>query len=364
MKRAFYRPELDGLRFFAFLLVFLHHGMPAYADAYAHIGVPRLLAILIAGFVRAGGAGVDLFFVLSSYLITTLLLLEREAFGSLDVKKFWVRRILRIWPLYFTMLALTAIGLQWLPDENLTGKYVVSFAFFFGNWVCALSGFPASVAAPLWSVSVEEQFYLSWPLALRFIRTRRALLVVGASLIAFAIVVRHLTANLGELWLWCATVCRTDTFGAGIVLACLLDGRPTKLGGWQRAALAATGVALLCTIGVPNLRYELALPIAEVAALAFIVATVSDAAPRWLVSAPLVYLGRISYGLYALHRLGLALAKLCVPGNSPRSFGVSVVIGAGATVALAALSYRFLEQPFLRLKDRFTVVASHAARDS
>src|SRR5215471_1369228 len=169
----FYKPELDVLRFFAFLFVFFHHTTPNEAPDYAAYLRPDL-ADWPASVARAGALGVDLFFALSSYLITELLLRESELSGTLDVKSFYTRRILRIWPLYFFFLAVSAfVTPRIIAGDQLSVPYLLLFVFLLGNWACALRGFPSSTAAPLWSVSMEEQFYLAWPLILRFGGVRR-----------------------------------------------------------------------------------------------------------------------------------------------------------------------------------------------
>src|SRR5579871_6137530 len=105
----FYQPELDALRFFAFFGVFLFHAAPRYIEFYDHAGAPRWLGNLLISAFGAGAFGVDLFFALSAYLITSLLLRERNATGTLDLRGFYMRRILRIWPLYFAFIAFAAI---------------------------------------------------------------------------------------------------------------------------------------------------------------------------------------------------------------------------------------------------------------
>jgi peptidoglycan/LPS O-acetylase OafA/YrhL len=163
----FYHPELDALRFFAFLMVFLHHAFPHQPEFWTKLGVPSVLATALAGIGATGAFGVSLFFVLSAYLITELLLREKEQVGSLDVKSFYVRRILRIWPLYFFFLAL-AVALQWVvPGQHMGWRAGLAFSALAGNWYIVFIGFPSSVIFPLWSVSIEEQFYLTWPLVVR-----------------------------------------------------------------------------------------------------------------------------------------------------------------------------------------------------
>jgi peptidoglycan/LPS O-acetylase OafA/YrhL len=163
----FYRPELDALRFFAFLGVFVFHAAPRTMDFYNAAGYPHWLSNVLIPAFGAGAYGVDLFFALSAYLITSLLLRERAATGAVDLRGFYLRRILRIWPLYLCFVAFAAVAAKVLPWQNLPMRYVVGYSLLAGNWVYAFYGLPASFATPLWTVSIEEQFYLAWPLALR-----------------------------------------------------------------------------------------------------------------------------------------------------------------------------------------------------
>src|SRR5690349_18798650 len=109
-KERFYSPELDTLRFFAFLGVFIFHSAPRTPGFYAAAGCPAWLSHVLISIFGAGAYGVDLFFALSAYLITSLLLREREATGKLDVRGFYLRRILRIWPLYLSFVVFAGIA--------------------------------------------------------------------------------------------------------------------------------------------------------------------------------------------------------------------------------------------------------------
>src|ERR1700754_4664026 len=152
-RRRFYCPELDGLRFYAFLGVFLCHVLPLDNTFYQnhHVPFPAFWAAL----VRAGGAGVDLFFVLSSFLITTLLLKEREDTGTIRLRWFYFRRILRIWPLYFAVIALGILFARfprnasfWYGNVDLPWKLVVGYAFFVANWLHYFVGPTSEVCGP------------------------------------------------------------------------------------------------------------------------------------------------------------------------------------------------------------------------
>ena len=141
----FYRPELDALRFFAFLGVFIFHAAPRTMDFYDAAGYPHWLSGLLIPTFGAGAYGVDLFFALSAYLITSLLLCERAATGALDLCGFYVRRILRIWPLYLVFVAFAAITAKALPRPS-----AVSVVPSIGSTAMSVSGgSPVPMRSPL-----------------------------------------------------------------------------------------------------------------------------------------------------------------------------------------------------------------------
>src|SRR5262249_37135014 len=176
----FYRPELDCLRFFAFFGVFVFHSFPPDSAYYAVRRIPG--GMLLASISRAGSFGVDLFFLLSAYLITQLLLKEKVEAGGVHLKSFYIRRILRIWPLYFLGIGI-AVGLSYVDHtQKFPLTYVAAFFLLCGNWLTSLVGFPGSVMNPLWSVSFEEQFYLVWPSVVARVR-RQSLIVISCFLI-------------------------------------------------------------------------------------------------------------------------------------------------------------------------------------
>jgi peptidoglycan/LPS O-acetylase OafA/YrhL len=122
---AFYRPELDALRFFAFLYVFISHAFSLAPDHYISAGLSAEAALWLARAVAVGGFGVGLFFVLSSYLITELLIREYNRTGKLDVRSFYIRRALRIWPLYFFFLILVYLAIPQNSTYALPGKFLL-----------------------------------------------------------------------------------------------------------------------------------------------------------------------------------------------------------------------------------------------
>jgi peptidoglycan/LPS O-acetylase OafA/YrhL len=368
----FYRPELDGLRFFAFFAVYINHTFLFGVGGHHH-RVSDRAANLLGSVGVAGAFGVDLFFVLSAYLITELLLRERLLRGEVDVKAFYVRRILRIWPLYFLFLAFAYALTFFVAGEALSLRHLFAFAFFSGNWIY-MARPVGTVAAPLWSVSVEEQFYILWPWAVRRGSPRRVALV-ALGLIAVGVAVR-LGLSLGgihEPWISKGSLTRVDGIAAGALLAAALKGRLPRLPQLSRAALFLGGLLGLFLIAarfhlftgpITTLAQTFGWPLVALFCAAIVLSALgADASGLGAVlrSAPLVYLGRISYGLYVFHQVGLLVAERAFPEHAAnaKAWAGHFLVGLFVTLLLGALSYRFVEQPFLRLKQRrFTVVSS------
>jgi peptidoglycan/LPS O-acetylase OafA/YrhL len=363
----FYSPELDVLRFFAFFGVFVFHAAPHTRDFYDAAGAPHWLSSFLLSVFGAGAYGVDLFFALSAYLITSLLLRERDQTGTVDLRGFYLRRILRIWPLYLSFVALAAIAGLIFPSQQLPVSYVMGFTFMAGNWVYVFQGLPHSFAIPLWTVSIEEQFYLSWPLALRR-ATPRGLTVIAIAVLLLAQILRAgmvatgASVNAMEY----NTFTRLDPIAFGILVALLHDQLP-RLEPWQRWALLVTGVAICIAAyaisslendGIKSTWHEaVAHSMTAVAAGAVLLAVLGAKHPFFRNQA-LIYLGKISYGLYVIHELAHLLAKQIFPASSPLRVMVQSGISLAITIALAGASYRWLETPFLRLKERFAHVQS------
>jgi peptidoglycan/LPS O-acetylase OafA/YrhL len=318
-----HRPELDGLRGVAILVVLgAHMGIPGFADG-------------------GGGAGVTLFFVLSGYLITSLLLAERARAGRVDLRAFYVRRALRLFPALGAVLLVTAVLLLagLVPQAATQGTdYRVVFIgviFYVANWV-AVAGQSIGMLGHTWSLAVEEQFYILWPtlllIGLRLGRSRLALVVL--LLVLLDIPYRLLLdLNGGFMHVFVGTDTRGDALLLGCVLA-LLNIRWHPAVGW----LGVVGVAALAAVwpGDPGLGTQiLFIPAAAIAGTLAIAGC-----PTVLAWRPLAFIGKISYGLYLWH-------GLVIWWHLPWPVAVSLSIG------IACVSYFVLEKRFLRLKDRF-----------
>ena len=369
-----YFPNLDSLRFLAALLVFVFHVELRFGKTGLEPADPA------TGFRFLGMHGVAFFYVLSGFLITYLLLVERERTGRIDALRFYARRALRIWPLYIVVVLLGLFVLPeatfvafsgWPPVAQERSGLVALLLFAMApNLLLALYP-PIPYLAHTWSIGVEEQFYLAWPAVLRL--HRNPLVPLAAVILACAGADAWFDAfppstPRGRTLERFLALTRFDCMACGGLAAWAVLRRPGLLRPLQGAVqqAAAWAVAVL-VVGTRFERY----PDERFLGLLFAILVVNMAcAPRPLFSleyAPLIRLGRISYGIYMLHPLALGLAFRWLPvadlhSRSPL-LARAAVYGAGfaLTVALAAGSWRLIEGPCLRWKGRFTTVASGGA---
>ena len=351
---SFYRPELDALRFFAFLMVFVCHTLNFQPEIYQDFGVPHFIAVALSNTFLSGAFGVYLFFTLSAFLITALLLREKDRFGTLHVKEFYIRRALRIWPLYFAALLAGAIyaSIAGLPDLRI----IPWFLLFAGNWIEILGYNPSFVIAVLWSVCVEEQFYLAWPpLVARLGKTglrNAALAMLGAPIgglpLGFALGLHGWRFGFSN------SFSCISAMGVGILLALYPLRRVNR---WLCFIFGSLSFPLAYALHLGDSFWPSVLSLLLVnAGSACLLLGVLNLRP----SRVLTELGKVSYGLYVFHPIAIAV---CLRVFSPKLhrmelYCVAYLVAFVATVALSFVSYRYLEAPFLRMKERFTFVRS------
>ncbi len=365
-----YRPELDALRFFAFFCVYLHHTMnPGFKG-----GIMQRFPVISSWYPllqQSFGFGLCLFFFLSSYLITSLLRIELARTGTVDLRKFYVRRILRIWPLYLVfLLAISALGIWW-PEVRVEPWRLVALLLLSGNWYSIVAGHSVAAVVHLWSISVEEQFYLVWPsISRRF--SVKTLYLLCAALCLFALLGTWLLFARGNsaLNVWLNSIPQSLFFASGALLSLAVGMRAQKPSLAISTLCVSAGLAVwVVAEKIGGLTDHFAPPRAPLpGAFGYALAALGCALilwgflhlPSYLLIAPLLYLGRISYGLYVYHELFLVCTRVTW-GKHFHTPGTAILTAMMLTIAASALSYQFLEKPFLKLKSRFELIHTRVA---
>jgi peptidoglycan/LPS O-acetylase OafA/YrhL len=367
-KPVFYRPELDALRFAAFLFVFLHHALFTL-DPSRYTGLKAVVA-RATQLVREDMAfGVSLFFFLSAYLITTLLLKERNTTGTIHIRRFYIRRILRIWPLYFTYIVVALI-IGYFAQAPTPKRQVLALFLLMGNWYTAKYDWQGATAfAVFWSISVEEQFYLFWP-ALAKLLTRRRLFFMCSLFAAISVCLVYWLKLRGVGWyygIWTNSFSQLQFFAFGGMLAIVLHQREFRPSWKVRVLLVLAG--FVCWFGsqarptLPASPFAVSLGYVLVAVgctcfFLSIFGVQSKYVPRWAI-----YLGKCSYGLYIFHGVLLHYAGYAgvYLAHAPAIYRWTAVFFAdllalGMTILVASISYRYLEEPWLRMKAKYEYI--------
>ena len=374
-----YFPSLNGLRFIAAFMVIIHHIEEQKSD----FSFPNHFnSSTIQMF---GELGVTLFFVLSGFLITYLLLEEERTTSTIGIQNFYLRRILRIWPLYFLiiilgLLIIPNIHLLDIPGYDKTTVYrhlfakIALYIFFLPNLVSPLLGI-VPYSAHTWSIGTEEQFYLTWPVILKSIKKYR-LPLMFAIIAGYLFVARMLYSSrtdflpskeaILEFW----PTFNIDCMAIGGFFALLLHTRNRWLTFFQnRYIFYFALVLIILLIGkgvyfpiliVNHIKFQYFYK--EFYAFWFGIIILNLASnpeiPFNLEARPIKYLGKISYGLYMYQPLGIALAfHLAV--LIPQVFNpILYILSIAFTVGMAAASYKYFEGYFLQFKRKFSIVAS------
>jgi peptidoglycan/LPS O-acetylase OafA/YrhL len=352
-----YLAPLDGLRFLAFLLVFIHHLPRPLGDWHP---LPDLQL--------RGWVGVDLFLAISSYLFFHLLSAEYAKTGRINVGWFYIRRLLRIYPLM--MLFPLAMLLIYGDLDGFGWARLAGLGLFLENAVIWFRSYNVSIAfSPhLWTLSYEFQFYLFLPLIfLAYKRFGERSFLTGAFVFFLycflARMALHASGAVHPI-VWVTPFLKPESLLAGM---CLVVLKPTW-NWWWSALVAVLGVALFANLPLPwesALSSAVSYPVIGVTCAALLDASLrSHLLSKVLSSRPLVALGRISFGLYVYHLFGNYLgarltdmAGLELDGaNVLADYLARFVINLAITIALSTASYWLMERWFDRLKLRFAVV--------
>jgi len=345
-----YCVSLDGLRAVAILLVLLFHAqVPVFPGA---------------------NVGVDVFFVLSGYLITRILLAEHQASGTLDLRRFYRQRLWRLTPPLLLLLLLYAVcaPLLW-PDYYLF--------FHIRDWIVVLIyqadlalvfGMGPDKMTHAWSLAIEERFYLLWPLALLGLLALRNLRAALVLLLAALLLVSLWRLMALQLWDVSGNEAyyRFDMRLSGLLLGAWLGlwvgcGLPVSERLLRRHWLLLAWLALLAVVLYPTGdkgRLSFGLPLVEAAVLFTLLwlhQRPQGLLGRALAWSPLVYVGQLSYGLYLFHYPAMAYLKLLYP------WWVTLLGGAAVALLLAIFSYHLIERPIRRWRKAGGWVGGSAA---
>jgi peptidoglycan/LPS O-acetylase OafA/YrhL len=360
---------LDGIRGVAILLVLLWH-------CAVRTNFPPGRMGLLAPVALAGWSGVDLFFGLSGFLITKLIVDEERAAGRFRLRAFYVRRALRILPAYYLVLV---ANLLVLPAFTIFSSAraaaparpleVASLLTYWSNYYYGLTRTnPAPVFGVYWSLCVEEHFYLLWPPLLWRFRSRRTRLAVAVGVCLLLPAMRWVAASTTPASvIHILSHFRVDSIVWGGLAALLFDAAAHRRRE-RRLVLAVALAAVVAAfttgqLGVSPTPLGHALGLSALAAMAAALATEVTAAPsaalaRLLELRPLRGLGRVSYGMYLLHFQAIDVAAAQVVPvfryASPASYLTLFLLSAAYAYLAAWVMFRFYERPFLARKERFT----------
>lgn len=340
-----FRQDIQGLRAVAVLLVIFHHAFPS---------------ALPGGYI-----GVDIFFVISGFLITGLLIKDAERKGSQLLLDFYARRVRRILPMaligimFGTIFAQTLLGPVLAADARQDGFFAL---LFLANWhfnnVAVdyfAAGLPASLFQHYWSLAVEEQFYLIWPLLIVWSRRWRTGPLVTIGLVSLSsFVFSVIQSENGSATAFLATETRIWELGLGALLSILGKSRANqRFSTLLILVLIALAIRFNSETGFPGLP-------AFVVVLSTILLIITSESNRLLKSKPLVFLGDISFSLYIWHWILIQGANLYLP--QPPSISTSALLLTG-TLVLASLSLKIIENPirnssYLKSKPKLTLMVA------
>jgi peptidoglycan/LPS O-acetylase OafA/YrhL len=338
-------PQLDAIRGLAVLLVLIHN-----TDVY-----PSLHLGLIAD---NGWMGVDLFFVLSGFLITGVLVDTKKSGGYF--RNFYARRCLRIWPLYYSALLFMFVVVPLLrPSEAQTVFAARSspwwaYPLFLQNFLIPIPTAATGLLGVTWSLAVEEQFYLVWPLVVRLCNEVQ-LRKIAIAVICISPALRFYL-SLHQVNIYSNTFCRLDGLMAGAFLAATVRSSSFVASRFVAPAWIALLVSAPLALITDTFHARwIVFSLVALASVSFVYVGIFSK-QRWLQALLgnrfLLYTGTISYGIYLLEKIPPDLAKTFHFDQHPF---LALPITTAATYVLAAMSWNLLEKPFLRLKGRFEV---------
>jgi peptidoglycan/LPS O-acetylase OafA/YrhL len=375
--RVFF-PNLDSLRFLAFLLVFLQHG---FYNAFISFKGSSYLSDRAISFLFSGGStGVQIFFVLSGFLITYLLLNEQKKMGQINLGKFYLRRTLRIWPLYYATVIFAFIIYPYLKSFIGIDSGLCSRPWFYFTFLANFDSIHISQYCPgqdamtqgiVWSVAIEEQYYIFWPLLFRILSPSRQW-VIFPTVIAACLIFRYYNIDAPGKVLYFHTFAVMFDLAIGGLFAYLCMNSYLFLG-WIKQ-LSKTSISFFYFLVFTCYFFQdliFSLPGSAVYGRlifdcfwAFIIVQQCFSRNNAFAlgrNKQFSILGKISYGLYMLHPIGILIVDITfrvlkINSNLPFVLIIMGMISLAISLLIAKLSYKWFEAPFLRIKEKFALV--------
>jgi peptidoglycan/LPS O-acetylase OafA/YrhL len=370
-KRIYFK-NLDIIRLAAAMSVVFAHGFDAWKVYFIEYRFSKeYVADYFSGsflyferFFGNLGIGVEVFFFISGFLITYILLVEKERTGSISFWRFFVRRSLRIWPLYFLLVALGPIISDWMHYGN---PDYLSICFFYANFEVIQSGQWQFPFAHYWSIALEEQYYLVWPPIMALLKKKHlpyimvALIIVSiASRIYFFYFSQNTYFNL-----YLNTLSRMDTLLIGGLIAFKYHAKPFQfsLPKGVNFLLLLSLLGSFCFIDYNDWSSIFLVVFKKYLYLLIFGLIIFDYLfnPKYaksnFIKRPLTYLGKISYGIYMYHNILVIIVIKEILLNNKLFSGVTfTIVYLSSVIVISIISFELYEKWFLRLKERFSVV--------
>lgn len=356
-EKQIYLTGLNGLRAIAALSVVVAH---ISQEGIADFGFPRLFDLPMAGY------GVTLFFVISGFLITYLLINEIKKTKTVNVTKFYIRRILRIWPIYYLFILVAILVLTFLmQSQPILVPELWYYIFFAANFpFIAQNGI--LILVHYWSIGVEEQFYLFWPWVARFSKTKLLKVAVLILILLFA-------AKIAAWFVWGAPsfvyrffmVTRFHCMMIGAISAILFASQNQlfiRIFTHKFTQALAWFLFFIMGFGLIHVPAVIGQEVIAVVSVSMILGQVINERRLFNLERPVFdFVGKISYGIYVIHPLiVLLLSRLFKPLEMNMFLKYVLVYSSviASTILLSWLSYKYFEKPFLNLKTKYMVVKS------
>jgi len=364
-KKNIYFEQLDVLRFFsAFLVLVLHvfdkanyiHGWPGIF--YNANGSEKFSLALFKTFVNNCAYGVDIFFLISGFLITYLLLVEKSRLGKINIKQFYLRRIFRIWPLYFLIIFLGPLFTYYFGENRpIYWKHLL----FIGNFSLIKEGWVSANVSHLWSICIEEHFYLVWPLLVNFLSPKKffnSIVLALGFVICYKMYLAYSTNPDKWMYLYLSTFSRCDTLLLGAIAGYIYHYKPFEVNISLTPRIVVYSIFILYLM-IDNIS-QIDNFFEAVFKRFFYCVIVLFWVLNYLFNPNAIlsfkkgifnYLGKASYSFYMWHPLVLVIVLFGMNLFNIIGIYICFIVTFVLSIIVSLISFEYFEKPFLKIKD-------------